>query len=535
NTYYTVISEDKPLKIRDEMSVLPHGFPVPAGEAIAINKDGNSGVWPLWRNTGIFTKTVSFEGFNSFTLKNYDYLTDSVPELRQAVIQNPLVYLSDRLLPTDILTVKKHCLPERSDVYADSKTIEMFSGHKLLHNSNDTVIITGFGPNHLIAETHTVNDQIITFMQSDYPGWNLFIDDKPAEHFTGNILFISALLPAGKHIVEFRYSNNLIIITFIIALSAFVLLLLLLFFLYIKRSPETRKWLFIPALLTVLTTASAIVLFRASYKDKVFGNLDRMAAFCSDWYEKNKDSKITAVFNIDNPSYLFEKLPEKMREGVVHNMTFGNKDDIPHFMDFIRDADGELFLYGRSNRIDPPEIRELILERYPFLVADDSAACVQIFARSGENIRKKLLCAFNDMEHIGPGWNVNPVYLDSSVSFSGKYSCMLDSVNIFGSTYRINCKGFPGLSGSEVFISVMANILSDAEAFLVFSLENKEGSKEYVTACMQDFKRTDREWSRVVLAHKIRTETGAEDIIKIYVWNKGKQNLYIDDFDIMIY
>ncbi len=78
---------------------MPEGFPLPSQHAIAKHTANASMFLPAWKNTTVFTKRVSFETSNPFIFDNYYKLIEEYPVLKDSVLKNPIVYLSDQILP----------------------------------------------------------------------------------------------------------------------------------------------------------------------------------------------------------------------------------------------------------------------------------------------------------------------------------------------------------------------------------------------------------------------------------------------------
>ncbi len=62
----------------------------------------------------------------------------------------------------------------------------------------------------LIYEFNSPKTRFVTFSEIYYPGWNLYIDGKPAHVFQTNFVLRGAIIPAGKHKLEFRFEPDFI-------------------------------------------------------------------------------------------------------------------------------------------------------------------------------------------------------------------------------------------------------------------------------------------------------------------------------------
>ncbi|PCH68733.1 MAG: hypothetical protein COC01_03070 [Bacteroidetes bacterium] len=224
NIRYTSIHKKSPTTIKEEIDKLPNGFSIPSNYKMTKCSDISGSLSILWRNTNVYHKKISYDGFNTFWFKNYNTLFDSLTPLKNAVLENSLIYLSDQLIPFnkyDSLTINK------STIYIADSNYANYSDIVLTNLSQDTSIITSFSPTEILVKTKTSHNQLITLLQSNYTGWQVLIDDIPVEHFTSNCLFISAMLPAGEHLVKFKYENNSVLLAFVISCSVLSIILFL--------------------------------------------------------------------------------------------------------------------------------------------------------------------------------------------------------------------------------------------------------------------------------------------------------------------
>ena len=198
---------------------------------------------PLWRNMGIFTKRISYDGFTSFILKPYNYLYDSLPILKDTLLHNPLVYLSGSIHKTgDIKDPHVHF--SRKDLFIPDSVFSALPPDLKKDASNNKVNILSFSANSLTVQYTTDSFAIITVMQADYPGWRVKIDGKEVPHFTSGYLYLSVLVPPGNHQVMFEYENKVAAVSFIISYSFLFLLITLLVYLHFRSSSAMKARLF---------------------------------------------------------------------------------------------------------------------------------------------------------------------------------------------------------------------------------------------------------------------------------------------------
>jgi len=224
NGYFTVYATVHPRQIQQFMNGQPRGFPVPQDIPVRENSDRNLTHDPLWRNMGILTKKISNDGFSSFILKPYNYLDDSLPALRDVLIENPPVYLSG-LVYRETEAFKKDSLFHRMDLFLSDPDFNALPPG--LKRNTDAVNpeIVSFSPVHCSARYNLDSAAVITYLQADFPGWEASLDGKKVPLFKSNFMYQSVLAPAGEHQVDFRYRNKPVLISFILSYSVFFILL----------------------------------------------------------------------------------------------------------------------------------------------------------------------------------------------------------------------------------------------------------------------------------------------------------------------
>jgi hypothetical protein len=248
NVAYVGFSPTSPKELHDYILTLPKGFPIPSTNNIIDNKEELGQKHGLYRNTSIFHKRISADVFNSFCFTNQVKLMDIYPNLYDSILSNPVVYLSDKIVSKKSFENNKTNLTHQTVVIDDETYNDISSQIKLL-NSSGVAGIVNYQPDRIIIATKLSSAEILTLLQSYYDGWQIYIDNKPGKIIVSNYLTMSALIPAGKHIVEFRYKNPAIIIAGIISYSTFLILLVVISVLWIK---ENKNYWFLISIWLIL-------------------------------------------------------------------------------------------------------------------------------------------------------------------------------------------------------------------------------------------------------------------------------------------
>lgn len=96
-------------------------------------------------------------------------------------------------------------------------------------DSSATIKLVAYKPNHLKYVSNNRSAGMALFSEMYYPhGWNAYIDGKAAPHFRANYALRAMLIPAGKHVIEFKFEPSVISTGGSIALASSAIMLLLL-------------------------------------------------------------------------------------------------------------------------------------------------------------------------------------------------------------------------------------------------------------------------------------------------------------------
>ncbi|MFE3866716.1 YfhO family protein [Flavobacterium sp. LS2P90] len=78
-------------------------------------------------------------------------------------------------------------------------------------DSSATITLDSYKPNHLKYTSNNANDGLAVFSEMYYgKGWNAFIDGKKADHIRVDYVLRGLQVPAGKHLIEFKFEPQVI-------------------------------------------------------------------------------------------------------------------------------------------------------------------------------------------------------------------------------------------------------------------------------------------------------------------------------------
>jgi hypothetical protein len=245
NFYGTVGSEFTAQQVEDVLQRAPRAYPLPdIHTPLSLSPDNQRKTAPLWRNTHIFTRTVSAEGFNSFRLDSYETLTGKHPELFKAILANPLIYFSADIHPwkdsARVSLGKATCFVD-DEVYA--------SLSKDLFAYNQQIRLKQFYPGHMAAGVFSDGPALLVVSQALFPGWKALVDGHPADLLRINGFQMGLIVPSGRHEVVLRYQNPALMRAFGFSVIVFFLVLAAVLYYSLKGRLRLFLALFLPALL----------------------------------------------------------------------------------------------------------------------------------------------------------------------------------------------------------------------------------------------------------------------------------------------
>ena len=105
-----------------------------------------------------------------------------------------------------------------------------------LDNVGTSITLTEYKPNYLKYNSTSLKNGIAIFSEIYYDkGWNAYVDGELKPHFRANYVLRGMQIPAGNHVVEFKFEPAVYHVSERIALASSIILLLLLAFVSTKE------------------------------------------------------------------------------------------------------------------------------------------------------------------------------------------------------------------------------------------------------------------------------------------------------------
>jgi hypothetical protein len=111
------------------------------------------------------------------------------------------------------------------------------------YDENGEIELVKYEPNHMVYKSNSSSKQLTVFSEIYYqPGWDVFIDNEPAEHFRANYVLRAMMVPAGEHTIEFKFEpKSYYTGEKISGASSLILFLIIIGTLIYQFNPNVRK------------------------------------------------------------------------------------------------------------------------------------------------------------------------------------------------------------------------------------------------------------------------------------------------------
>ena len=505
-----------------QIEELPKGFPLPDLQ-LKVNQVNDSllnfPVPEIWKNLNIYSKRVASDGYAPFILNHFDQLRHS--PIRSSTLAHPLVFLSDRLIPVS----KQQQAGQESAIYAADSVAKELMEENWLHLSADSLRMSSFAPGKVSVKVNLAHPQLITLLQNHFPGWEVRIDEQKVPHFISNHTTISAVVPAGKHSVSFLFSDPAAERLFL--LSILITLFLVAFLAAgVTDVPSLKKG----SLYLVVAAIAAAGLyglntpFEEVREDEVNYLKTELETF-----GKNHKQPFPVVLNMDDVSG-FDKRLQQTQLRFRESSLLGQAT----LRSIVDRATSPYFAYLRYNLYDPPEALAIINDQYPYLQREISVkhGALLIFHRQeGTSLKGREWS--NNFEEEGQ-WGMELRHTDTTFRYEGKRSFKMNETVPYGPVFEWIYEKKKGLRPVlDITVALQPDSGSAPAAGIVFMVK-KEEKEVWKHMDVQPYLNGTGEWQRLTWSVDLRGKAVEKDTIKVYVWNRGKEEFFIDNMNISL-
>ena len=292
------------------------------------------------------------------------------------------------------------------------------------------------------------------------------------------------------------------------------------------------------ALALIITLSITSNLFHNNYHViNHFGTFKELVKKNKEWGIKIGRENITYVEHINNPFY-FEFYKKQFKDNshpVISKIE--NQQDLLTLKETIKSIETDYVVFSWSSVATNPEIYDIIMDK--FSVIEDQ----ETFFNSQTTLFKKgasrnalhnstYEAELNQLKN----WTVNNTCQDTLYLFKGEKSEKLDSTNQFSSTFNIQLAKL-NTAADKMYIScsAMGYFTTECKATLVIEYFNEQEQKEWYGVDIENYVTTPYKWSKIYASRAIPKNCVLSDLVKVYIWNRGKNEFYFDNLEVNFY
>jgi len=191
-------------------------------------------------------KLVSQPALNMLNTKYVIYNGEAAPVINHGALGNAWFANEIRYVPnadSEIAAVNQ--FDPKNTVIVDQKFKEVFNGFNPSSDSAASIRLTDYKPNHLTYSSSASSDQLAVFSEIYYDkGWNAYIDGKLSSYARADYVLRAMKIPAGNHVVEFKFEPQVVATGEKISLASSALLLLMAIgfgWMEFRKKPEEKS------------------------------------------------------------------------------------------------------------------------------------------------------------------------------------------------------------------------------------------------------------------------------------------------------
>lgn len=99
-----------------------------------------------------------------------------------------------------------HGFSPKNEAIVDRQYKSLIDGKQIAGDSTATILLAKYTPDHLTYQSSSTSGQLAVFSEIYYDkGWKMLIDGNEQPYFRANYLLRAAIIPPGKHTVEFIF------------------------------------------------------------------------------------------------------------------------------------------------------------------------------------------------------------------------------------------------------------------------------------------------------------------------------------------
>ena len=279
-------------------------------------------------------------------------------------------------------------------------------------------------------------------------------------------------------------------------------------------------------------TASTVV-EKKYYSTNHFGVFKELASNAVLWNNRYGKDNVTTVLNVTNPAYVGYYFKRLGKYPTLAQSYVADESSLAKLRDLVDSARGDYFIYGWSNMPHPAEAVELVRQKYPVAMSQDTFfnASISLFKKGSD---KNLVRFHEETSYEVNRWGDEEKKRTSEVAHTGLYS-----ENMEGQEYGITRSWKLGdlqLQGNEVFsFSAWFRTTEDAtQSQLVLSFEDAGNNIQWSSSPVKAWNRHPGTWQKIIITKFIPDDMPRTGEVKCYFLNPDKKKILVDDLSFTV-
>jgi len=448
----------------------------------------------FYRNTGELFKHVSPDAFSPYCLLTYEKAKKS---------KDFEFFLSQKI----------------AFIIDNSKKADETDSIHVIYNKNIT--FKEFTPSRIEIEIDSAKaGNKLVLLQNVYPYWKAYVNGIKSKIDTVGHTFIGISLMEGKNNIILLFNPKKIKIAFLISLGAWIFVILFLFVKYIHENKRKTEIYFIFSFVFLSFLLILRHLFSYHLEQKGI-NFFKIQKFTND-----------STYFIINAGNNFERFEKQATRYAIKKIPLYLKGQLGELQKILSTIDKKYLCYIHINMPYYYEEEEILKFYYPLEIRK---------INYGRNfvliLQKDKTCSVvnNNPVFYTQFENVNlNTKLDSTESFSGKYSNYIDSINRYSFTYENTIKELNLKKAKYLKVELKfkrKSINSDPLAIVEILRNGKTFYYQWIP--LKWFEAEYNQWNFASIFFPLVEFLKDDDIIKVYISAfPDDDRVYIDDFKI---
>ncbi|PCH99230.1 MAG: hypothetical protein COB85_00340 [Bacteroidetes bacterium] len=324
--------------------------------------------------------------------------------------------------------------------------------------------------------------------------------------------------------------------------------LIFLVFSFVKDTSRSSPKLIMTIGLLVFGVVNTVY-SQSFYQTNFFGVLKEIVQKSIDSVERYGGQNITMTVNVGHPHFInyyldrYDKqidfIPFRTDSYHLKYVNYG-RQDLMKMIDIVDAAKTEYFSYCWSSGYSPSEIPEIIQDKYPCILQRTYYFNSEyyLFGRETTNVcvnNDQVFLLLNDFDKEETEWTKSGVGRMDSSGLNGSFGYQFTSEIEFGPTLEMKVKDLFNATDNLIHTSLWVNLENkQTDAIMVITLESPSKVYEWRGMNLSYFIKNEGEWAKCYHSWRFKHIRSKEDLIKVYVWNVGRESFVIDNFQVKV-